>query len=244
MTPPVEPPAPVLTELAPVRAAAYAFLSRAFHQPATPDLIVPWADPAFAAEWAEFLGEEGVARLHEFARAEPPLAERVREVSREFTALFLVPGTQGVAPYESVLRGTPAPKGGSTGRLMGRAALAVQRWYRLAAQDISPDFNDLPDHIALELAFVARLAQLEGEFHAAGDFEKQTRALLIERDFLAAHVVSWTAPFTAAIRSRTRHPWFLGLATILETFPAKDLARLEDILGPAVIRDFVTPGTT
>ncbi len=242
MTLPGEPRADALTELAPVRAAAYAFLSTAFHRPPAADLILSWADPADVAEWAEFLGEEGVARLHQFAAAEAPLAERAREASREFTALFLVPGAQGVAPYESVFRDPAAPNGGGTGRLMGRPALEVQRWYRLAAQDIAPDFNDLPDHIALELAFVARLAQLEEEFRVAREFEKQTRARQIERDFLATHVVPWMAPFAEAIRARTRHPWFLGLAAILSTFPAADLARLEAVLGPATTRGFVTSG--
>lgn len=242
MTLPGEPPADALAELAPVRAAAYTFLSTAFYRPPSADLILSWADPADVADWAELLGEEGVARLHQFATAELPLGERVREASREFTALFLVPGAQAVAPYESVFRDPAAPNGSVSGRLMGPPALEAQRWYRLAAQDLAPDFNDLPDHIALELAFVARLAQLEGEFLAAGDVEKLTRARPMQRDFLATHLVPWMAPFTEAIRARTRHPWFLGLAAILGTFPAADLARLEALLGPATVREFVASG--
>jgi TorA maturation chaperone TorD len=59
------------------------------------------------------------------------------------------------------------------------------------------------------------------------------RAWEMERDFLAAHVVSWVGELAQEIRARTEHPWFLGLAELLVAFTRHDLATLEKVLGPS-----------
>lgn len=86
---------------------------------------------------------------------------RVGELEREFMDLFVVPNPRYVAPYESVYRDRVVlpPKPGeevgeqATGRLlMGESTLQVRQAYLQAG--VLPE-EDLPDHIANELRFMA-----------------------------------------------------------------------------------------
>ncbi len=231
-----------LDDVAPVRGAVYAFLSAGFSRPPDAAQIETWRDDRFATDCTELLGEEGAALLRQFAGRNSPIEALVREAALAFTALFQVPGGQSVAPYESVFRHEQTEAGRPAGLLMGRPVVEVQRWYRLAALDIAPGFRDLPDHISLESSFLARLCQLEEDFRAAGDRQKERRAREMERDFLAAHLVCWAGSLADAVRARTQHPWFRGLAAVLGAFPAGDLAELEQALGPALPWKASDPG--
>jgi TorA maturation chaperone TorD len=83
------------------------------------------------------------------------------------------------------------------------------------------------------LAYLARLCQLEQGFAARSQAGKVQRAREIERDFLAAHLVPWVPELRTQIESRTSRGWFVGLARLVVEFTARDLATLEEALGPS-----------
>jgi TorA maturation chaperone TorD len=221
--------------LAPARQAAYDFLSAAFAQPPSAERIAALRRQKFLDSVAEVFGGTSLALLRRYACDSEPIRELERAARQEFMRLFKVPGGQYVTPYESVYRDIRDVEGQSVkGLLMGQSALAVQKWYRLAALDISPEYRDLPDHIAMELGYLARLCAKEQEFNAADDQGKVTRTWEMERDFLAAHVVSWVRNLAANIRRKTQHPYFHALAEMLVEFSQRDLVTLETVLGPSL----------
>jgi TorA maturation chaperone TorD len=90
---------------------------------------------------------------------------------------------------------------------------------------------DLPHHIAVELKFLTLLCAKEQEFEMRGASGLLTRCREIQRDFLAAHVVSWSARFAERFMERTEHPWIRALGNMLTVFPQRDLESLESTLG-------------
>ena len=226
-----------LTQSPSAREATYAFLAGAFCEPPSADLC---ADAASASASAS---ADGGGCLP------PALAERIRsnaastsaspsgdgaDARREFMNLFKVPGPQYVTPYESVFRDTRDVAGRKVkGLLMGPSAVAVRKWYRLAALDISPDYKDLPDHIAIEFGYLAHLCSKERAFAEAGNSAKLLRARQMQRDFLAAHVVSWIHHLESRIHENTRHAYFMALATFAAETADQNLAELERALGPS-----------
>ena len=217
--------------LAASRGEAYAFLSRGFLKAPTADDLSPIDDGNCLTAVQELLGGDAVATLREWAANRDP-SVLAGELQREFTRLFQVPGSASVVPYESVFRDAREIEGRSVkGLLMGQSSVDVQQWYRLAALDISPEFQDLPDHIALELSYLATLCSLEKDFAAQGEQGKLRRAREMQRDFLAAHLRPWVADLAGAIKEKSPHPYFTALADALVHFTTRDLAELEEALG-------------
>jgi len=137
------------------KAGIYGFLAAVFGSHPTPESVS--ALPAIAAEL-------GIAC---------PAGLSLQELDAEYMALFVVPGPRYTAPYESVFRDEfllPAvlPRGSNPGEtgctikglLMGDSTLAVRRCYLEAA--LLPE-EDLPDHIANELRFLAYLSASEAQ---------------------------------------------------------------------------------
>lgn len=178
--------------------------------------------------------EEALAPLRRGADAGEQPEDLERTAHREFMNLFKVPGGQYVTPYESVFRDTREIAGRPVkGLLMGQAAVDVQKWYRLAAMDISDEYKDLPDHICLELDYLAHLCAKEQGFATTGDTAKLQRAWEMQRDFLAAHVVSWLGVLRDRIHEKSQNAYFRAIADIAVEFTQRDLATLEELLGPS-----------
>jgi TorA maturation chaperone TorD len=203
-------------------APLFAALSTALARPPEPAFLSALLAPEFLDGAAEFWGAEADRHFRACAARGAPGA-LASELGPEFTRLFLVPGPQGLTPYESVFR---EPRPGEA-RLLGPAAREVQQWYRLAALDIAPEFRDLPDHLALELAFVTALCRVEEDFTKLCQPAKARRAREIRRDFLGTHLLAWVPGWAAALRERSAHPYFLALAAALEPVCRWELARLE-----------------
>ncbi len=225
--------APNLAEMALARRDLYRFLSAAFLAEPGPELLAHLCDDSFQAALAEWFSADVAENFQRVAEAMD--AEGFSNSARlEFTNLFLVPGGQHIASYESVFRDTREIEGQEiSGLLMGQSALDVQQWYRLAALEISADFKELPDHIGLEFHYLAYLCDREQAFGDAGDSAKQTRAREMQRDFLKAHVLSWLGDLAEKIRAKATLPLYPAIASLAVEFCQNDLATLESVVGPS-----------
>ena len=220
--------------LAAARRGVYAYLSDAFTNPPSPKEAQRLSSTEFLDEAITLFSEAMAAALKQCAASVEDSHEWEGQAREEFMRLFKIPGAQYVMPYESVYRDNREIEGKRiTGLLMGQSSVDVQKWYRLAALEISEEFKDLPDHIALELNYLAHLCMKEGEFAQADDGARLTRALEMERDFLAGHVVEWLGPLRDRILEKSRHPYFCAVAELAVDFTNGDLATLEDLLGPS-----------
>jgi TorA maturation chaperone TorD len=225
--------APNLAEMAVARRDLYRFLSAAFLSAPGPELLGQLRDDSFRAALGEWFSADVVEKFQRGGKA-MDAKDFSEAAGREFANLFLVPGGQHIAPYESVFRDRREIDGREiSGLLMGQSALDVQQWYRLAALEISADFKELPDHIGLELHYLAYLCAKEQEFADADDIGKQTRAREMQRDFLKAHVLSWLPDLAAQIQTKAKLPLYPAIASLAVEFCRNDLATLETALGPS-----------
>lgn len=223
-----------MVKLAPARWHIYGFLSNAFSAPPAVEALAAIRSDLFR-EWAEALLSTRTAEaLRRFSEAVDRTPELERQAHQEFMNLFKVPGGQYVTPYESVFRDEREVAGTIVkGLLMGKSAVDVQKWYRLAALDISDEYKDLPDHVGLEFSYLACLCDKEQEFAEAGSEGKLKRTWEMQRDFLAAHVVTWIEQLRDAIYEKSQHAYFRAVADLAVEFARRDLSTLEDLVGPS-----------
>jgi TorA maturation chaperone TorD len=209
--------------------SVYGFLAACFARPLSPR---EWeaANRAGTAEaHAPPCDDELSAMLQKLTSYYHPQASE-----QEFMALFKVPGGRYVAPYESVFRDVREIEGQRVGGLLlGQSAVDVQKWYRLAALEFKDDCKELPDHIALELEYLAHLCGKECEFTAAGDAARVRRAQEMQRDFLAAHVCSWIGALRDRIVEKARSPFYGTVADMAVAFTTRHLSALEQTIGPS-----------
>lgn len=225
--------AQTFAELASARRDLYRFLSAAFLGAPGPELLGRMRDESFQAALGEWFSAEVVEPFQRVGEA-IAAGDFAQAAGREFANLFIVPGGQHIAPYESVFRDSREIEGRQiSGLLMGPSALDVQQWYRLAALEISAEFNELPDHIGLELHYLAYLCEKEQAFADAGERGKQTRAREMQRDFLKAHVLSWLPGLAADVCRKARLPFYPAIARLAVEFCRNDLAALEALVGPS-----------
>ncbi len=223
-----------MLSLGQAREEAYGFLSDAFTQPPSVERLAALQSDSFLSSASELFSEDTLAPLRRWAHEGQQLDDLERSAHQEFMNLFKVPGGQYVTPYESVFRDTREIAGKQAkGLLMGRSAIDVQKWYCLAAVEISDEYKDLPDHICLELNYLAHLCAKERAFASADDAAKITRAWEMQRDFLAAHVVTWIGALRDRIHEKSHHAYFRAVADMAVEFTQRDLATLEDLLGPS-----------
>jgi TorA maturation chaperone TorD len=230
--PPASQGAHDLAALAPARRDLYRFLSAAFLAAPAPEFLAKARDEEFLATLAEWFSAEVVKNFRQ-AGETMETKEFPQVAHREFTHLFLVPGGQYLAPYESVFRDRREMDGREiAGLLLGASAVAVQQWYRLAALEISAEFKELPDHIGLELHYLAYLCAKEQEFAALGDSGKQTRAREMQRDFLKAHLLTWLPNLENKIRANASISLYPAIAGMAVEFCRAQLVQLEAVDGP------------
>lgn len=155
----------------------------------------------------DYPGAESIAVLRAAAQRFPdPLS-----LLQAYARLFLTP------PVAARLNTAMYLDGG----VMGGAALAMRSCYRRHGLDGAPQFHDLPDHLSMQLEFVALLWG-EAARHAASGDRARARALGDEaRQFLAGFVRPALGPLHAELEAATRSfaagALYLALARVLET---------------------------
>jgi TorA maturation chaperone TorD/Pyruvate/2-oxoacid:ferredoxin oxidoreductase delta subunit len=144
-----------------------------------------------------------------FSEPEPGLEQ-------EFTRLFLGPGRPVAHPFESVYR---------EGRTMGDTTLDVRR--RLTEEGLAPSKHVLPDHLGIELAFMARLATSEARAWETGDDDGARDYLGRQASFLYDHLTAWLPQFCHRVLAGRPVAHYAGLARDAETYVLDDAARVQ-----------------
>lgn len=172
--------------------------------------------------------QDGLALLQEWARdfsADP--AAVTLNVKVDYTRLFCSAAKIPVSPWESVYY--------SEERLLFQeSTMDVRRWYgRFGLEPVNlrkePD-----DHIGLELAFIAHLAQRALAALEAEDELALEDALDAQREFSRRHLLKWAPLWCAQMIEYARTPYYEGLAHILQG-ALLELAHFLDLPMPEVL---------
>lgn len=149
-----------------------------------------------ALEFSEerlFDSVRGAARRVDPALAEIALrlgpgfeAQSLEALLVDYTRLFLGPIEQLARPYGSFwLTEEKSPS--------EDPAMAVQDLYEKGGFDIDDEFQELPDHVAVELEFLYLLIFKQNEAHRAGREAELTGLQALQSQFLSQHLGAWIA---------------------------------------------------
>lgn len=144
------------------------------------------------------------------------------EMLVEYGRLFLGPERVPCPPYGSLYL---------DGVIMGPSTLDVLQRYRAAGLKVSPSWREPPDHIALELAFMAALA---ARYHHAALSSAQPEALTLLRaqhDFLSRHLGHWGPQFAEKLAENASLPFYRFLASFLSSWLPTDAELVRAAIG-------------
>ena len=129
----------------------------------------------------------------------------------DYTRLFLGPNHIIAKPYGSVWL-----EGGNT--VMGESTVAVMELYHEGGFDMSEEFREVPDHIAVELEFLYLLIYRENEAHRNGQPEVLQAKAALRKRLIDEHLGRWVGPFTAAVRAGAQSGYYRQLAELTGRF--------------------------
>lgn len=147
--------------------------------------------------------------------------ESVAQWSVEYTRLFIVGrGAEICSPYESSYAAASAEQA-------GMAAALVARAYARAGVEAARRGLEDPDHVAVELEFLAYLCQREAAAWSSRDTHQALRALAEERTFLRQHLGRWFGAFAEGVHAASREPLYGLAAAAAHTFIHHDAELLD-----------------
>jgi TorA maturation chaperone TorD len=198
------------------RSMVYGFFSQAFLQGPSRQFL------------ETLMGDEEVANLRDVfpdAAYQQELAQvglDAREgrltldgASLDFEALFRVPGTRYLSPYESVYR---SQTDGGRGCLCGPEAVAVEQFY--LGEDLTPTagFTELPDHVGVEMEFMAYLCRKTAEAMNTGDRSAVEKYHQQQHRFFTEHVGTWVGLLARRLASQAQTSLYRFLGNFLNLF--------------------------
>jgi TorA maturation chaperone TorD len=136
----------------------------------------------------------------------------------DYTRLFLGPAQTLAKPYGSFWL-----SGETT--LMQDSSMDVLELYKQGGFEIDEAFQELPDHVAVELEFLYLLIfnQNHAGQEAAGD--EQAAVSNLKRRFLSQHLGAWIGPFSAAVKKSAETEFYRVLGAFTECFVRMEEAR-------------------
>lgn len=191
-----------------MRCDCYRFLSACFCQP----------------QKALFQSEDMLKNLTMYLRIISPdaalfsaeMEENIRRYSNEellieYAKLFVGPFELKAPPYGSVYIDEER-------RVMGDSTLKVISMYEEEGLSKDNAFNDLPDHIAVELEFMSFLIYREIETFQKSDFKSTIDYIVKQEKFMHLFLGQWTRLFCEKIMEGTDNSFYISLAGCLSTF--------------------------
>jgi TorA maturation chaperone TorD len=138
-------------------------------------------------------------------------AQSLEELLVDYTRLFLGPIEQLARPYgSSWLTGEKSPTQDPT--------MAVRELYEQGGFDIDAGFQEVPDHVAVELEFLYLLIFKQIAAHRAGRESELASLQALQSQFLSQHLGAWIAPFAAAMAAHAQTSFYRDLAELTERF--------------------------
>lgn len=216
-----------LAHLAQFRAVTYRLFSHIFLYPHGERLLAVAAaarelqeQGAVLARFAFF--EQWQQLLHQLQG----LGERdAGELQGKFVSLFSVNagGDLPCPPYESTYR---VPAGQPTGWLLAQ----VEQEYTAAGLTLSPSLGELPDHLAVEMEFVASLCGQEAQAWEERDLVHGIAALQRQKAFLDRHLARWLPDFTWRVMAADGKGLFAAVSRGAQSFISYDCDFLDALV--------------
>jgi TorA maturation chaperone TorD len=182
-----------------------------------------WLDEHFQTQLQfGFPESEGKEQLLNSLKKALKSKEYYEEIQFDYDQLFIIPGPNLTFPYESCY--TYRNIDGTFGRLWQEPAQDMQRILREWNIQFAEGWDMIPDHIAVELFFMAELCKLSTE--AIG--EEQPVVHEWQVNFFKAHLRVWVFEFLDRLETKAESDFYRGGAKLLREFLREEEAELLD----------------
>jgi TorA maturation chaperone TorD len=202
------------------RAEVYRFFATLFlNQPTQELLDGVLSDQGASALEALFPDEPSEVRFREMVGDYRNGNNKAEEFLLDYEAMFRVPGDAYIHPYESVYRHESQPgEGVKKAMVYGVWAQEVAKLYE--AEGLAPreGFSELPDHLGVELEFMAFLCQRAAEAEANEDHKEAEVFGSKQREFLQNHLLSWSEKCLMKMKEKASTPLYRHFASLLKSF--------------------------
>ncbi len=111
----------------------------------------------------------------------------------------------------------------SEGQLRGMLVADLESIYLQAGLAISPELNELPDHVSVELEFMAFLCLQEAEAWRAGQDERARRYRSLQKSFMRQHLARWFPLFSRRAKEAAPRNLYSALLPAVFRFLRYDL---------------------
>ncbi|KIX15733.1 TorD/DmsD family molecular chaperone [Dethiosulfatarculus sandiegensis] len=176
-----------------IRGNLYNGLSRALNYPDA-DLVADLCSGSYCSFMAEAIKELGMDALAArtmalgkcYSESDLSAAEQLLRLEREYTRMCFSSKPRQVYLFESVYK---------EGKLLQESTFQIARLYYDAGLKVEEHFQLPPDHIAVELEFMAYLCFHEAKSNGNNDKERKQYANSLQRIVLESHL----GPFSRAV---------------------------------------------
>ena len=216
-----------LAEIMDGRAGFYHFASDALLHEFTKDQLAELktmqVDEGASEEMREAFGK--IKRYMKHCGTDPRT-----DLAVDYARVFLSAGVYNgltAEPYESVFT--------SEDQLMMQDARDdVVKVYRSQGIQVDPELRIPEDHLGLELDFIStmssRTAQYIREADASeGDYGKVAVAVLVQRDFIANHILNWVDPLIEKVDEFSKLPVYPAIMRIIKNQAQQDIDFLDEV---------------
>lgn len=212
-----------LIEFCESRKSVYALLSRCYEKE---------LDAAFASDFAAApaLISDDKALAEGFALLQSDLSncgeDDLERFAVSFNRVFFGMGprtAQKAFPYESVYTS-------SSGLMMQDAYAQVRTLYHAMRFAKNPDFPEPEDHLAVELAFMARLCDVAVDALREGDAAAAETALSAQLSFLRDHLLNWIDRFVVDAKKADDGGFYGDLAAFTQAYLEADVDAVAEVV--------------
>lgn len=208
--------------------ALYSWFASLYLRAPAAKLLQPFSDPEAISVLTSFFHDEPYQTALKELTAHIKQA-RLEDLRNEFDALFVVPSKRNyVPPYESCFR---EKRGNEIGNLWGETTADVARYYREAgyeAKNLQGIFA--PDHIGVELAFIAKLCADEMQLIKNNNDSGQTKKIEeLRKSFLREHLSKWIEDFSKTVNALPSALFYKNLSTLTAHMVHSDLKFVKEL---------------
>lgn len=148
------------------------------------------------------------------------IAKDLQTLLVDYTRLFIGPSQPVAMPYASFwLTDDPSQR--------HEATMSVLDFYEQGGFEVSDEFRELPDHVAVELEFLYLLifSQNQALYGGGGSASELSAANLLHRRFVTEHLTAWIGTFAATVESCADTAFYRELAQFTKHFARMETER-------------------
>jgi len=142
-----------------------------------------------------------------------------KDIMLDFEALLRVPGSAYIYPYESsYLNRKKRGDRMQWGSLNGPPARAVQGLYQNEKLAVRSELADFPDHIGVELEFMAQLCHKVADALQISDQKTAMEKREKQKHFFQEHLLTWPKALAKEMHTKAETIFYRCLADLLSNF--------------------------